>query len=165
MKKLLVAIALTGFVAAAFGQGAVQFRNYSPQSNSTINAPVYLDVIGGAKLNSSNTLWRAALIGGPSSTAVFAVIDASKGIFIEGNLGMAANAVSTTLTWGNFRSGTTALGEGIVNWGGNSGRSIPGADWNTVAAVQMVAWQGNFTTWADAFAHRTDAGVDRKSVV
>lgn len=161
MKKLLVAIALTGFVAAAFGQGQVQFRNYNAGTASTINAPVYLDVVGGAKLNSSNTLWRTALIGGPSSGAVFAAVNAATSTFSEGNLVTLANNNTTSIAWVNFKSGTgnPPVADGYIFPGSAAARVVPGAAWGTQVAVQMVAWQGAFTTWADAFAHRLDAGV------
>lgn len=64
MKKLLITLLLVGTTTAAFAQGQVVFKNYATGSFGTINAPIYLTTVGGTKLNSSNTLWRAAIVGG-----------------------------------------------------------------------------------------------------
>ena len=65
---------------------------------------------------------------------------------------MLYNPNTTTLQWVNFRSGTAApAAPGYVTVTGPA-RVVPGVDWGGSALVQMVAWQGNYDTWAAAFA-------------
>lgn len=131
----------------AFGQGQVQFRNWL--AAPAIDAAVYLDTVGGAKLNGTDTMWRAALIGGAvgSTTALASSLNGYR----VGSMATLANSAGT-LSWVNFRTGATPpVADGYVTTS-TVGRVIPGVDWGGSAVVQMVAWQGNFTTWADAFA-------------
>lgn len=76
MKKILLVLALSGVAAVAFGQGQVQFRTYYANTVPAVNARVYLDSVGGTLVNSANTAWRAALIGGPT-TGTAAVVPGS----------------------------------------------------------------------------------------
>jgi len=154
MKKLLLTALLVGATAGAFGQGVVQFRNYWTSTTPAVNAPVYLDSVGGTLLNAGNTLWRAALIGGPLGTA-------PTSDFVLGGLNLMYYTAQTTITWVNFRTGTTPpAADGYINVGSSTARVVPGVDWGQQALVQMVAWQGNFTTYAAAWqAAQTDSTV------
>ncbi len=150
MKKILLTALLVSATAGAFAQGVVQFRGYWSATSPVVDARVS-NGLTGALLDSSNTLWRTALIGGPT-TASAAIVDAGP-LGTAGTLGMMYNPTATTLTWVNFASGTSAPNlSGIPRVGLQAARAVPGVDWGGTALVQMVAWQGNYTTWADAFA-------------
>lgn len=145
MKIIIVTVCLVAFTwGAALGQGMVQFRNYYPATTPPIDAPVALS--SGQRLNGSNPLWRAALIGGPTS----ATPASSES---PGTLPMLHSPSDAALTWVNFRSGTTPpIADGYVNTGSRAARVIPGVNWGEIALVQMVAWQGDYNTWAEAYA-------------
>lgn len=131
-----------------FGQGQVQFRNYVPTTTPPIDAPIRY---AGTLVDGSDLLWRAALIGGPS-TATPASLQT------PGTLSMLYHPVNTTLSWVNFRSGPFLAG--YVNVGTTGQRVVPGVNWGETALVQMVVWHGNFTNWADAYvAARSDPNV------
>ena len=147
MKTTLLTVLLSCTAISAFAQGVVQFRTFDASSTPPVDARVYLDWYGGTPLDNSNPLWRAALVGGPTTGTPYEVRIFS-GHFIEGNLQMLYNPVNTTLSWVNFRAPPNA---GYVNVAA-ANRLVPGVDWGGTALVQMVAWQGNYTTWADAFA-------------
>jgi hypothetical protein len=153
MKKILLTALLCCATASVFAQGVVQFRNYWTSTTPAVNAPVGIQ--GGALLNASNPLWRAALIGGPVGATP------TDGMMVLGNLSMMYYTVNTTVTWVNFRTGATPpAADGYINVGSSTARVVPGVDWGAQAVVQMVAWQGNFTTYADAWtAAQTDPTV------
>lgn len=148
MKSILLVTLLSCSTTVAFGQGQVQFRNYVTSTTPAIDAPVYFSV-SGPLLDSSNPLWRAALIGGPTT----ATVASWRG---PGTLQMMfypATDGTTTISWVTFRSGTTPpAAPGYVATGLSAARAVPGVDWGGTALVQMVAWQGNFTTWQDAWS-------------
>ncbi len=148
MKTKLLAVVLSCVVAGAFGQGQVQFRNYFTGTTPNVDAPVYSSDYG-IYLDSSNPLWRAALIGGPT-TATPASAQT------PGTLQMMfypTTAATSTISWVNFRSGTTPpAAPGYVAYGSTVARAVPGVDWGGTALVQMVAWEGDYTTWAEAYA-------------
>ncbi len=144
--RLFVLFLLVGFWSPiiVLGQGQVQFRNYVPDTSPLIDARVRLN--DGTFPDGSDPLWRAALIGGPTTAT-----PASPGT--AGTLSMLYHPANTTLSWVNFRSGTVPpLSAGYVNVGATPQRVVPGVDWGETALVQMVVWHGNFTTWADAYA-------------
>jgi hypothetical protein len=145
MKKAIVALLLAS-AAVAHGQGMVQFRNYWAATTPSINAPVYLDAVGGMRLNASNPLWRAALVGGPAETGI------PWGWGRQGNLQMMYYPNNTTITWVNFRSGTNPpAADGYVNVGSSASRVVPGVDWGGLAMVQMVVWEGLANTIDDVW--------------
>ncbi len=121
------------------GQGYVQFRNYYTAQG--IDAPVYLDYIGGVRLAGTN--YRAGLIGGPTTATPASLYPPT-----VGTLSLLFNPNNTTLTWVNFRTGTNA-GYVTIN---QPAREVLGVDWGLPALVQMVVWTGDYDTWADAFA-------------
>ncbi len=148
MKKLLLTAVLIGTSACAFGQGWVQFRNFYAGTSPAVDAPVRLLSPTGQLLDSSNNLWRAALIGGPTTGTAASLSTA-------GTLQMMfypTTAATSTISWVNFRSGTTPpAAPGYVAYGSSVPRAVPGVDWGGTALVQMVAWQGNYTDWASAW--------------
>ncbi len=146
MKTLLTALLLGCCCLGTFGQGIVQFRNYVTSTTPQINAPVYLDWVGGTLPDGSNPMWRTALIGGPTTST-------PASLSTEGTLQMMfGTGANSTISWVNFRSGTTPpIAPGYVNCGSAWGRAVPGVDWGGTALVQMVAWEGNYTSWHDAF--------------
>lgn len=146
MKRILAFLLLGCSGTDALAQGCVQFRNYYTGTPPPINAPVHFGWDIGLRPDSSNPLWRAALIGGPT-TAMAASLQT------PGTLQMMYYPVNSTITWANFRSGSTPpAAPGYVNTGSAAARAVPGVDWGGTALVQMVAWQGNYNTWAEAFA-------------
>jgi|ERR1051325_2975716 hypothetical protein len=158
MKKTLLTVLLCGAGSAAFGQGFAIFNNVVRNTTPSINAPIYLYQVGGFKLDSAvNSLWRAALLGGPT-TSTPAFVNGSLGFSsvghdTAGNLGLTHYVNDATRTWVGFRSGTsTVLGAGVVDVGAESTYVIPGVDFGQQAMLQVVAWQGNFTDWYSAFA-------------
>ena len=148
---MLVPALLAVCVASARAQGLVQFKNYVPSTTPSIDAPVYLDEVGGTKLDSAYaSTFRAALIGGPT-TSQPAVLDFWNNIYIVGNLAMTYHPANTALTWVGFRSGTGVNGAGYVNTGSSAARVVPGVDAGAPAIVQLVVWSGAADTWMGAF--------------
>jgi len=149
MKTNLVTVFLTCAAIGVFAQGQVQFRTFYPGTTPPVDARVYNED-GITPLDNSNTQWRAALLGGPV-TATPANIPGSypgaAGTFVLGTLSMLYNPVTTTLTWVNFRASPN---QGYVSVIGVA-REVEGVNWGGTALIQMVAWQGNYTTFADAF--------------
>ena len=149
-KRKLISLALTLAVAhsllslAAMGQGTVCFNNRD--FGAGIDAPVFWNEVGGAKVDGTDPLWRAALLGGLlTSTPVYAGSTLPNG---GTTLSMLASP-TTGATWVNFRTGAAA---GYVAVGSDCMREIPGVDWGGHAMVQMVVWYGDFDTWNDAYA-------------
>jgi hypothetical protein len=158
MKKILIAVLFSVVTSASFGQGQALFKNLVTSSTPSVNAPIYLYEVGGQKLDSAiNSLWRAAMLGGPT-TATSAFVPGSLpsnpfGLPTPGSLTMTHNANNTGTTWVGFRSGTsTAVGAGIVAVGSSSTYVVPDVGYGGQALLQVVAWQGNYTDWASAFA-------------
>ncbi len=147
MKSNVLSLLLCFAAVAAFAQGQVQFRTYAQSLGTVIiDAPVYRPGPGGTliPLDSSNTAWRAALLGGP--TTLRPAILTGLGPFDQGTLSMLYNPTVTTLTWVNFRD----QGYVIPNTT-QMARVVPGVNWGGTALIQMVAWQGDFATWAEAY--------------
>ncbi len=145
MKTMLLAILLSCAATGAFAQGCVQFRNYVTTTTPPIDTRVHLFTLDGPLLDGSNTAWRAALIGGPTTATPtsFANLGTLQMMYYPGN---------TTVTWAGFRTGSTPPNlSGTVNVGTTAARAVPGVDWGGTALVQMVAWEGPYTTWADAW--------------
>lgn len=140
MKKLLTLAALASLTLSAFGQGQVLFNNRATSATPPLNSPIYLDVVGGVKLEGAT--YRAALLGG----AVGSVATSLSGI---GNLATLASPNSGA-TWVTFRTGGTF--GGAVAVGSDGARILPTVAYGQSAVLQMVAWAGNYTTWADAYA-------------
>ncbi|HEY5912472.1 MAG TPA: hypothetical protein VJA21_17860 [Verrucomicrobiae bacterium] len=141
MKTKLLTLCLTCGAITAWAQGVVQFRTYYAGTTPAIDARVFgPDRV--TPLDNSNPLWRAALIGGPTTGT-----PANPWAGVMGNLSMMYNPTITTLTWSNFRAPPNA---GYVS-NLNVNRAVPGVDWGGTALVQMVAWQGNYNTWAEAY--------------
>ncbi len=142
--NLIVALFITA-TAAAFGQGWVQFRNYYTGTTPPVDAPVYLYGYG---LADGSTGCRAALIGGPTTATPTSASTL-------GTLQMMfypTTAATSTISWVGFRTGSTPPAfAGYVAYGSTVARAVPGVDWGGTALVQMVGWQGNYTTWADAY--------------
>ncbi len=145
MKPILLAALLSSATTGAFGQGSVQFWNYYTGTTPAIDAPV---TMWGIPLDSRSPLWRAALIGGPTTATPASSFSAGT----LSTMYYPTTAATSTVSWVNFRSGTTPpLAPGYVNCGSYIARAVPGVDWGGTALVQMVAWQGNFITWRDAW--------------
>ncbi len=147
MKTTLLTVFLSCAAAGVFAQGQVQFRNIYQSGPIQINAPVFVD---GTPIDNSNTLWRAALLGGPTSATAANVPGSWSGAgatAVLGTLSTLYNPVNTTLTWCNFRAAPNAGSVTVAN----ASRVIPDVNWGGSALVQMVAWHGNYATWAEAF--------------
>jgi len=128
-----------------FAQGTIQFRNYVPSTTPPVDAPVYLDYVGGVPLSGTNPNYRAALVGGPNTGTPWSLTE-------PGTLQMTHNPSFPAITWVNFDSGTLpGQTPGYVTAGSTSTRLIPGAEWGTWAMVQMVAWEGPYTSWSEAW--------------
>jgi hypothetical protein len=145
------ACVVAGCAFRAGGQGLVQFRTYVPSTIPSIDAPIYLDVIGGTKLDSASAPgYRTALLAGPT-TAQPAVIDYWNNPLTAGNLQMTYYPGNTALTWVGFRSGTGLNGAGYVNTGSSAARVVP-VDAGQQVFVQMAVWTGDADTWIGAYA-------------
>ncbi len=151
MNRIVAFLLLACSCADVLAQGQVQFRNFWTATTPQIDAPVFLVVAGlnMGPLDGSNPLWRAALLGGPANgTAAYI----GPGSARRGNLSMLHHPTTTTLTWVNFQGGTSPGTPGYVRVaGGQAAREVPGVDWGGTALIQMVAWQGNYTNWDDAW--------------
>lgn len=149
MKTSNIAILLLGYSLTVFGQGQVQFRNCGLTNDGRVflaSGGLFIQYLDG-----SNPLWRAALLGGPvtGAPAYIPYPAPLSGTGRRGNLAMLHHPTTTTLRWVNFQrppSGTP----GCVNVT-QVAREVPGVDWGGTALIQMVAWQGNYTNWDDAW--------------
>jgi len=140
MKKILTLAALTGLTLSVFGQGQVQFNNRLTSATPTVDAKIFLDAVGTVALDGSNTLYRAALIGGATTGT------ASSASAI-GTLSLLASPSSGN-TWTTFRTGAAA---GYVGVGTDVARDS-GLPYGSTGLFQVVAWVGTETTWAAAYA-------------
>ncbi len=146
-KTLVLTGLLSFWCVSSLAQGWVQFRNFYTGTTPPIDARV--SFFWGGAPNASNPLWRAALIGGPT-TATPASYNGPGTLQMMFYPGTGANS---TISWVNFRSGSTPpIADGYVNIGSTPARAVPGVDWGGTALVQMVAWQGNYNTWEEAYA-------------
>lgn len=153
MKKLLATSVMSLLAVSVFGQGQVVLQNLDTSTTPQVRAPIYLDVVGGVALSGTDTSFRAALLGGPT-TGIAANIPGSRtnsaggGAPVLGNLGLLASP-NTGNTWTTFRTGAAA---GFVGVGSDGARVIPNVPYSGQALVQVVAWTGNFTTWDAAYS-------------
>lgn len=148
MKKLLLTVGACLATSVAFGQGIIIFNN-NPATLGGSGAPIYMDVVGGAKLSGTDA--RAALLAGPAATAV--PISLAPGSLNKGNLEMGKYTATPFQTWVNFRTGTsTASGAGFVSVGAQSSRAFTGIGWDSSFKAQVAVWTGNYNTWDEAFA-------------
>ena len=151
MKTTLLTLLLTCAASSVFAQGQVQFRNLYHSGSIDVNGLVYTGSDTGTLVDNSNTLFRGALLGGPT-TGTAAFVPGSlpshwNGTLTMGTLSLLYNPATTTLTWVNFRA---APNQGSVTVA-SAFRVITDVNWGGTALVQMVAWYGDYTTWADAF--------------
>ncbi len=150
MKTHILIPILSCAAFGAFAQGQVQFLNFFQGTGTTplVDARVFF-ADGTTPLDNSNPLWRAALLGGPTNLRP---ANANPGLgkpFDLGTLPMLWNPTTTTLTWVNFQG---APNQGYVASPPRSGaREVEGVDWGGTALIQMVAWQGPYVTWTEAF--------------
>ncbi len=134
----------------AVGQGWVTFNN--KVTSRGLDAPIYGDFLGGTRIDGSDPLFRAALLGG-STNSIPAFIFGSRtngpssGEPVQGSLRLLADP-STGVTWAGFRTGTNA---GYVNVGTEFVRDS-GVGWSTLGLFQVVAWRGPYETWDSAYA-------------
>ncbi len=153
MKTTLLTMLLTCTASAVFAQGVVQFRNLYSSGPVNIDARVSMAHWNGdpfALLDNSNPLWRATLLGGPTTATpanVPTCYPGAGGQLQMGTLTQLYNPVNTTISWVNFRA---APNNGSVTVA-NASRVITDVNWGGQALVQMVVWQGNYNTWSEAF--------------
>ncbi len=165
MKTTSLVPLLLCFSLGASAQGVVQFRTSYSGTTPPVNAQVFYGLYGYnlTPLSDANRNWRAALIGGPVTSTPANVPwshPGNGGGLSMGNLQTMYNPTVTTLTWTGFSAPPNA---GYVYVSpGTAGRAVPGVDWGGTALVQMVAWEGNYNTWQDAFSafiNGTDANI------
>ena len=136
MKKLLVLGLLASLTWSAMGQGIVFFNN---RVTGSVDAKIYLDTIGGPALSGADTSFKAALLGG----AVGSTASSLAGIGTLKQLSNPETGVSAVA----FRTGAAAGYVSSVNTGRDSQLA-----YGSTGIFQVVAWQGNYTTWAEAYA-------------
>jgi hypothetical protein len=150
MKKLLVLSALACTAASVMAQGYVTFQNLD--TGAGIRSPIYLTTVGGATPSGTDTSLRAAILGGVTGTAPAFIVgsrtNGSGTVSQQGSLSLLVSPNSGN-TWTTFRTGTAA---GFVGVGSDSARIVPGVDFLGTAEVQVVAWNGGYNTWAQAYA-------------
>jgi hypothetical protein len=152
MKTLLFVSTLACTALSVHAQGVVYFQNRDLASG--ISSPIYMLTVGGVALDGTDTNFRAALLGGPAGTAAASIPGSRTNnnqfglVPSQGSLITLASP-STGATWTTFRTGA---GAGFVGLGTDSARPVPGQDWGTTAEVQVVAWNGAFDTWPEAYA-------------
>lgn len=138
----LFAFAAFGMLTwSAFGQGQVIFDNYIPGIVDARVSVLYDDGTR-ALVDGSDPLFRAALLGGPLGTLVATS-------FSPGDLKALSSPTDPSETYVGFATGQNA---GLVDVDGNAARVITGVNWGGVAMVQMVAWYGDYTSYADAIS-------------
>src|SRR5262245_36481202 len=113
---LAVVVLATILNAPSFSQGIVQFQNRDPAAG--IDAPIYWTFAPPVKVDGSDPLFRAALLGGPKGADM-------AGPGYVGQLTMLASP-TTGATWVGFLSEPDA---GYLNVGTDTARVIPGVDW------------------------------------
>ena len=160
MKKLLLAFAIAAISAAALSQGQVHFTSHQgvPDPSGqfpSFDSPVYFETVGGLLI--SGTQGRIEMLGGPAIGAVAAIID-PHALGVLGNLHDLHNPATTTASWVNFGTRTTAAysqRQGYAASGLAPTRILPDVPYGGAAEVQVVAWAGptsaNYDTWAEAF--------------
>lgn len=147
MKTKLLLFLLSCLATGALAQGQVQFRTFVLGTGSIplVDAPV-------GPLNEDQTQWRAALLGGPTTLTPASLWGPST----AGTLPMLRHPTIPTVTWTTF-SGSPLTGYVSSS---NTAREVPGVDWGGMALIQMVAWDGPYNSWVDAFnAAMTDPNV------
>ncbi len=150
MKTHILIAILSCAAFGAFAQGQVQFLNFFQGTGTTplVDARVFF-ADGTTPLDNSNTGWRAALLGGPTNLRPANANPGHEGWYEMGTLPMLWNPTTTTLTWVNFQG---APNQGyVLSPPRSAAREVEGVDWGGTALIQMVAWQGNYVTWMDAF--------------
>ena len=139
---------------SALGQGSVEFRNYLDLGSGGVSPSIDARVsnsVTGRWLDSAEGVFRASLIGGPTTNAI------STSYRTLGNLAMCFSPYDTTVTWVGFNSSPqTATGAdavGYISVGSHHAaqRAVPGAPYGEPATLQMVAWSGNYNTWQEAW--------------
>lgn len=148
LKTLLTLSAATFLTVSAFGQGQVVFQNLDTTITPNVRSPIYLDFVGGALLNGTDQSLHAALIGGttslvPANVPGSRTNTAGGPLFTAGTLAMLASPV-TGSTWTTFRTGAAS---GFVGVGTDVARVVADVPYGGQAQVQIVAWNGSFTTW------------------
>jgi hypothetical protein len=155
MKAPIAVGIASSLTMATFGQGLIQFNNRALNATpNPVNSPIYrLDFEGHNPLDGANTLFRAALLGGPTD-AIPAHVNASRtnandtdNSYRQGTLSMLASP-SSGATWVTFREGLFA---GYVAVGTDGARDS-GLPYGSIGQFQVVAWGGPYTTWAQAYA-------------
>lgn len=154
MKKILAIGALASLTLSAFGQGQVSFNNRNTTATpNPINSALYLDTVGGVLLAGTDTQFRAALLGG-ATTGTPAFVPGSRTnstangtVPAAGNLSLLASPASGA-TWATFRTGTLA---GFFATGTDTARDS-GLAYGSTGLFQVVAWNGGYNTWAQAYA-------------
>src|SRR5882672_7669200 len=118
MKKLLTVGIIATLTLSVFGQGQITFNNrVTTATPNPVLSPVYLDAVGGTALNGTDTRFRIALLGGPT-TGLPAFIPNSRtnssGALVPGmgTLSLLASP-STGATWATFRTGALAGYAGV----------------------------------------------------
>jgi hypothetical protein len=159
MKEFFLASIIAFTTLRVLAQGTIQFQNRNTAIG--INCPVYLLTVGYALADGTDTGLRVALMGGPTGTeaAFIPFSRTNQGGIIPrlGGLSMLASP-STGATWTTFRTGAAA---GYVGVGTDSARALPGIDYGgNLAEVQVVAWRGNYNTWAEAYAAYVTGSLD-----
>lgn len=149
MKRIALVLALTTVGMTAFGQGLFDFNNRKSTSTPAIDAPVYLDVVGGTKLDGNAYL--SAAYAAPYATAVAYV--ANPLAPVAGNLKLATNNTTGAGAVG-FRTGTFAGYVNTLPANGGPFRLVGGV---TAAApdamIQIMAWNASAgATFEEAWA-------------
>jgi hypothetical protein len=144
-KIILVGVSIVLWLARTadmvFAQGLVNFNNRVTSSSPTVDAPISLYCPNGPRISGEDPLWRAALLGGPTSATATSSVT-------EGTLQMLASPI-TGATWVTFRTGAAA---GYLAVGSDGARDS-GLPYGSYGMFQLVFWHGTDTTWHDA---RTD---------
>jgi len=124
---------------SAFGQGQVSFN-----TRDTINGILAQVTYKSTGVAVSGTEGRIALLGGPAATGIGASTAGA------GNLKMLVSGGSSGASWVNF--GTSAATKGYAAVGTDKTRVLTDVNYSSSAMLQLVAWTGNATDWASAYA-------------
>lgn len=136
MKKLLALGLLASLTWSAMGQGIVYFNN---RVTGSVDAKIYLDTIGGTALSGVDTSFKAALLGGATGSTAASLTGV-------GTLKQLSNP-ETGVSAVTFRTGAAAGYVSSVNTGRDSQLA-----YGSTGMFQVVAWQGSYSTWAEAYA-------------
>ena len=134
MKRLFALLLFMAFAGAVSGQGIIYFNNRVP---GLVDAKIYYDYTYTIPLTGSE--FHAALLGGPTTRTPASVAG-------PGTLKQLSNPDNGYVSAVTFRTGAAAGYVSNVNTARDSQLA-----YGSTGMFQVVIWQGNYSTWPEAY--------------